>query len=134
MLEIVDPFYSILNFPYCYFLFGLYIRRSVECVLCWYEILCRVLLPLRTHASMCCFKIWYFFNPNIVCIKGEEYDEVKGALGNKIRLKSWWITFNHFQGLASKRGVGRIMHKSDNYSLVKREKKTVENYSSQLKW
>ena len=44
---------------------------------------------------MCCFKIWYFFIPNIVCIKGEEYDELKGALGNKKRLKSWWITFNH---------------------------------------
>ena len=29
----------------------------------------------------------FFFNPNIVCIKGEdEYDELKGALGNKIRL------------------------------------------------
>ena len=52
-------------------------------------------VPLRTHASMCCFKIWYFFIPNIVCIKGEEYDELKGALGNKKRLKSWWITFNH---------------------------------------
>ena len=86
---------SIRKFPYCYFLFGLYIRRSVECVFCWYKILCRMLLPLRTHASMCCFKIWYFFIPNIVCIKGEEYDELKGALGNKIRLKSWWITFNH---------------------------------------
>ena len=24
-----------------------------------------------------------FFIPNIVCIKGEEYDELKGALGNK---------------------------------------------------
>ena len=36
-----------------------------------------------------------FFIPNIVCIKGEEYDELKGALGNKKRLKSWWITFNH---------------------------------------
>ena len=44
------------------------------------------MLPLCTHAITCValrFDMYFSQQKHIVCIKGEEYDELKGALGNK---------------------------------------------------
>ena len=49
-----------------------------------------VVALVHSCKHMCCFKIWYVFFLNqkhIVCIKGEEYDELKGALGNKNKIE-----------------------------------------------